>query len=488
MGVIQKIRDQRNNWIWAICVCLSAILSLHVCFNATLAAGILTSILPFCFLATYRNPTVSLYLLILYSFALVFFSRYILKDFIPAGTIYDITLFISFIIAWLVKGDTKKIEWSRILDAPLFILFIWMCYCFFSLIVPGNPGLAVWMLAVRVHLYMVFSIPLFVMLLDVKSLKTTIVLWGVFSMIMSLKGFTQQFIGLDAADLEFLDGNSFHIVGGKLRVFGFCCDAGQFGVQQAHAATIGGFMFMSAKNGKQRLFYMLMALTGLYGMFVSGTRGAIFVIFGAAMAYCFLVRKTKLMIMAITLAGGFYCFMSYTDIGSSVYSVQRMRTAFKPEKDPSYLARKMNQATLKAYLKTRPFGGGLGAMEHGPKGSLLAETPYDSGYVLTWGEQGIVGLTMYIGMLLWFLFKGTIAVWSKIKNEWLRNIMIAIISGIVGVGVANYGNPVMVLHPTSVLYFLSVAIIYAAPRIDKSLSLQDEKENEKQSSSTQVIQ
>ena len=462
---------------------LSAVCSLYIFNHTGLVAATLTMLLPFYAITTYRNPTVSVYMLIFYCFAIFVFSRYFLEDFIPAGTLYDAMLLIGYLIAWLVKGNTQKIQWSRILDTPFLVLILWWLYCCFSIMVPGNPGLAIWILAVRVHLYMVLSIPLFIMLLDIKTLKTVLILWGILSIIMSVKGFFQLHIGLDEADKLFLEGNRFHMVGGKLRVFSYCSDAGQFGVQQGHAATIGALLFLTAKNGKQRLFFMLMALTGLYGMFASGTRGAIFVIFGGALAYCFLVRRIKLLLLGLFIAGGFYCFMSYTNIGSSVYAVQRMRTAFKPEQDPSYIARKINQATLKSYLRYRPFGGGLGAMQHGPKGTVLADTPFDSGYVLVWGDQGIVGLSIYIGMILLFLLKGTIVLWSKIKNEWLRGILIAVMASLVGVAIANYGNPVMMQHPTCVLYFLSVAIIYAAPRLDKSLQPQEEK----QVTSTQMI-
>jgi len=474
-------------WLWVLSLLVAVALSFRVFENTTLAAAILTLFLPLLLVSVYRNPTTSMYLLVFYAFAVFAFSRYILiNDYIKPGTVYDVMLLLAFIIAWLVMGNENKVQWARILDTPFWVLIIWLFYCCFSLVVPGNAGFNVWLLGVRVHLYMVFSIPLFIMLLNVKSLKTLIILWGIFSIIMSLKGFAQQNIWLDAADLAFLDGNEFHMVGGKLRVYGFCSDAGQFGVQQGHAAVIGGLMFLNSRNGKQRLFFLLMALAGLYGMFVSGTRGAIFVIFGSAMAYCFLIRRTKLLILGLVLSGGFYSFMVFTNVGNSVYDIQRMRTAFKPEEDPSYLARKMNQEILKAYLRSRPFGGGIGAMQFGHQGTLLKETPYDSGYVLTWGDQGIVGLSMYIGMILLFLLKGTLVVWNKIKNEWLRNIVIAMMSGIVGIAVSNYGNPVMLQHPTCVLYFLSVAVIYSAPRIDKSLQIEEQVVKQK-TTSTQML-
>ena len=99
----------------------------------------------------------------------------------------------------------------------------------------------------------------------------------------------------------------------------------------------------------------------------------------------------------------------------------------------------------------------------------------------------IVGMCLYIGMILFFMLKGTIVVWFKVKDEWLRSIVIAMMSGLAGVAVANYGNPVMVQHPTCVMYFLTVAVIYAAPRIDKPLRPQEEKVEQKNQLSFQIV-
>jgi len=481
-NIYNRKKSRRNIFFLGIGMMLASVLAIYFFYDSGFATIVLAIITPLYFLFTYRFPTLIVYALLFYSFAIFFVSRYLLRDIFPAGTIYDVMLILGYLAVWMAKGNKKRVEWERIKDAPFWILLGWLAYCMFSIVLPEFPGFNAWMLSFRVHFYMAFSIPLFILLLDAKSIKTIIVLWAVFSIIISLKGIVQLYNfntgggipGLSLADQGFLQGNKFHILGGKLRVFSFLSDAGQFGVQQAHAATTGLLLLLSAKNGKQRLLYIILALAGLYGLFVSGTRGAVFVLFGGAFAYCFWIRKIKLLILAIVLAGGFYGFMSYTYIGNNVYAIHRMRTAFKPDQDASYIARKINQETLKVYLASRPFGGGLGSMQHGHEGTVLKDTPFDSGYVLVWGDQGIVGLCLYIGMIIFFLLKGTYVLWFQIKNEWLRSILIAMMSGLAGVAVANYGNPVMVQHPTCVMYFLIVAVIYAAPRIDKSLQPQEE--------------
>ena len=467
---------------------LASLLAIFMFYRFGMFSGYLLLILPFLIayiIIAFCCLEVILYTVLFFGFFGVAYGRYILRDAIPWGIFFDMLLIFGYSMV-LLKGVTKKVEWAKILDTPLLILIIWLFYCISTAANPERCDFDGWFTAFRLQMYMVLTIPLFCLLLDFKKLKVLLVLWAVFSIILSLKGFVQEKIWLDPIDRNFLIGNTFHMVMGKLRVFSFLSDAGQFGVQQAHAATFGAIMFLITKNRKLRILFLIMAIAGIYGMFASGTRGAIFVIFGGAMVLCTLIRRTKLFIISVIVAGSFYCFMNYTTIGNSTYAIYRMRTAFKPAQDDSYLARKINQTILKAYLKDRPFGGGLGAMQHGPEDSVLASTPYDSGFILIWGDMGIVGLSMYIGMIVIFLIKGGLLVWFRIKDEWLRGILIALMSGIVGVSVANYGNPVMLQYPTNVLFFMSVAVIYTASRMDKSLQKQEEEAVVVQPPSTEV--
>ena len=54
-------------------------------------------------------------------------------------------------------------------------------------------------------------------------------------------------------------------------------------------------------------------------------------------------------------------------------------------------------------MASRPFGGGIGhggvkAQKYLPN-AYLSQVPTDSGYVLIWVEQGIVGLILYLFLL-----------------------------------------------------------------------------------------
>ena len=477
--IINSPIKQYNKWLWGIGLLLAYTLIAFIVGFFGLYAGVLILLFPFIIIYTitiFNKPIVGVYVSFFYCFFLYALGRYVIKDALPPGVLYDGLIAYSYAIL-LFKGLSGKVEWARLKDAPILVLIVWLVYCMLSLVNPESPGFNAWMIAFRPHMYMILGIPLFCLLIDVKSLKTMLILWGVFSMILTVKGITQQLGYLDNADNLFLSVNyTTHLIWGKLRVFSYCSDAGQFGAQQAQAGVVGAVLFLSEKSKLKRFFFLLMALTGILGMFISGTRGAMFVLVGGALAYCFIIRKIKLLLLSLILMGGFYCVMRYTYIGSGIYAIHRMRSAFVPSADPSYLVRKNNQKILREYLSTRPMGGGLGSMEHGVKGSVLYEIPHDSGYVLTWGDQGIIGVSMYILMFLYFLIKGTWNVWFRIKNEWLRGVLIALIAGISGDAVAHYGNPIMLQFPTCIVVFFNIAVLFIAPRLDKELMQEDNKE------------
>ena len=179
-----------------------------------------------------------------------------------------------------------------------------------------------------------------------------------------------------------------------------------------------------------------------------------------------------MLVVVSILAGGAFCFLKYTHIGSGVYAIHRMRSAFDPD-DPSFQVRLENQRLFRDYLKTRPFGGGVGTtgafgLRFYP-GTFLAEIPTDSGYVQIWAECGIVGLSLYLFMWLWIVFKSISIIWYKLKDPWMKNTMTAFICGIAGMLVANYGNAVITQIPSSFVIYFLIVFIFVSPDLEKQL-------------------
>jgi len=87
----------------------------------------------------------------------------------------------------------------------------------------------------------------------------------------------QKVWGVDSYEQAWLDGGAAitHVLFGKLRIFSFLSDAGQFGANQAYSAVVAGIVAMVEKDFRKKIFYIVVAVFGIYGMLLSGTRGAI---------------------------------------------------------------------------------------------------------------------------------------------------------------------------------------------------------------------
>ncbi|HTG56874.1 MAG TPA: hypothetical protein VL943_11435, partial [Niabella sp.] len=138
-------------------------------------------------------------------------------------------------------------------------------------------------------------------------------------------------------------------------------------------------------------------------------------------------------------------------------------------KDASLNVRVMNQQKLAAYMKTKPFGGGLGIIGFfGHKyneGKYLASIEPDSYWVKVWAMYGIVGFTFWFCMIMYLFGKGTGIVWS-IRDDDLRLKLTAFLAGNMGIFLCSYGNEVMNDMPSLMIIYLSFAIVFVAPRLE----------------------
>src|SRR5690606_34463631 len=180
-------------------------------------------------------------------------------------------------------------------------------------------------------------------------------------------------------------------------------------------------------NVWKRLVIGCLALLFFYGMLISGTRGAFFVLIPGAFLAIFLFKNIKVLLSGLSFLILFVAILKFTYIGSGFSYVHRLRSALDPS-DPSLNARFVNQESMRNYMEAYPFGGGLGVMgyaggEYNP-GAFLASIPPDSYWVKVWGMYGIVGLTFWFCMMGYIIGKSCGIVW-KIRDDGLRVKLIA---------------------------------------------------------------
>jgi O-antigen ligase len=416
-------------------------------------------------------PVIGLYTAIAMSFVLIGAGRYV-KD-VPVGLGLDAVLILTF-IALFINKFKEKVDWSPVNKDITYLSLIWFGYSMFQLVNPESQSVAAWFSGRGVALYMFLMVPLTLLLINTnRKLDILLYVWGALSILATLKGIMQLKIGLDAAEQGWLDdGNAkTHVLFGKLRVFSFMSDAGQFGGNQAYSAVVSFIFSMAQTDRKKKWFFLIVALLAFYGMIISGTRGAISVPLAGFMLFFILRKNIRVLSIGVAILAVVFIFFKFTMIGQGNDQIRRMRTAFDPN-DASLQVRLDNQRLLKRYLASRPFGGGIGhggvkAQKYLPN-AFLSQIATDSWYVLVWVEMGIIGLLLHLFILFYTLIRGTWLVMFRLKDPKLKLKISALIAGLAGVMVASYGNAVLGAMPTGMLIYTSMAIILNAKALDKS--------------------
>ncbi|MEM1336764.1 MAG: O-antigen ligase family protein [Bacteroidota bacterium] len=450
-----------------------AVLSAHLTASKGLVAGIGMMILPIGIVylgVLFQKPKLGLLTIFVLNFLILGLGRYVPMTW---GLLIDGLLFLMY-LALFFKAFKIKVPWNKARSQLTLLVSVWFGYALFQAVNPEAVSFAAWFYAMRgLALYQWMIVPLLFILFDKpKDLKIFFIIWGVMSLLGTLKGFQQVAFGPDPFEQRWLDngGSLTHVLFGKLRVFSFYSDAGQFGAAQGHAGVVFGVLALFTKSRKFRIFCIVVALAGLYGMMISGTRGAIAVPAAGGVMYLILRKNIPILLAGAIMGIGVFVFFKYTTIGNNNQQIRRMRTAFDPN-DASLQVRLANQRKLKTYLASRPFGGGIGSTGNwGQRFSphtFLANTATDSWFVAIWADTGVVGLYLHLFILFFVLITGAYNVMFKIQDPWLRGQIAALVCGMFGIMGASYGNGVFGQFPSCILMYTGMVFMFIAPKMDQ---------------------
>ena len=425
----------------------------------------------------FKDPKAGFIASITYCFIFFILVREI--DGLPFGAGIEILLILTWVATWV---HFKRFEWKLLKNDLFYLTLVWFIISVLEIANPAGASVQGWLQEIRTSaLYPILFVPLaFLFFNKNKHLNYFLKLVMIFSLIAVVYGLRQTLIGLTPGEQNFLDngGAGTHLLWGKLRVFSFFSNASQFGVSQAHIGLIAFILALGPFKWWKKISLFIIAGVLLYGMLISGTRGALFALIVGGVVAIFLSKNFKILIIgAIVLASG-VSVLKFTTIGNGNYEIYRLRTAFDPE-DASLNTRFINQEILKDYLKSRPFGGGLGVTGFwGVKynaDKFLSKIPPDSYWVKVWVMYGIVGLVIWFSIMMYILGKGCGIIWN-IQNKALRYKLIALCSGAAGIFFASYGNEIMNDMPSSMIMSISWAFIFLGPKLDRehSNSGQDE--------------
>ncbi|MDX5421011.1 MAG: O-antigen ligase family protein [Hymenobacteraceae bacterium] len=433
----------------------------------------LALVIPFV-ITVFNHPKVGLLTLIGLSFMLFFVLREIAN--LPLSFAFEGLLILTWAAA--VLHNSKQYDWSLLKNDLTLLGLVWFGITLLQLFNPEARSVLAWVVDSRYPLMWLLLVPLCLVMFN-KNRDLNLFLWLIigFSVLAALNGIKQLEIGLFPGEQRFLSsgGHRTHLLFGRLRVFSFYSDAGQFGASQAHIALIALILALGPFKMWKKVVFAGAAALLLYGMLISGTRGALFTLLVGIFIALLINKNIKLLVIGSFFALSAVLFLKYTYIGHDIYQIRRMRTALNPE-DASFQVRLINQARLADYLSSRPFGGGIGSIGHAAKNysnhTFLSSIPPDSYWVKIWAMYGIVGMCIWFGIMMYILGKCCGIVWNT-QDKALKSKLTALTAGAAGIFFSSYGNEIMNNVPSSIIVYISWAFVFLGPKLDKEAKTPD---------------
>lgn len=421
-----------------------------------------------------RYPQLMLFIIFTINYFILGITRYVPIEGI--SLIMDILYVLTLILIILHSALYHNIEWKRCFHILSVLSFVWACYCLLEIMNP-SAVLEGWILSRGLIINgLIITILTSLLCTKYEILKGILFIFSLFTVLAILKTLMQKYIGFDTYEVRWLNngGATTHLIRSGTRYFSFFTDASNMGSNMGAASIILGISSLYMKNKAFKIYYVIVSLTSLYAMMLSGTRGAIIVPLAGLALYTVVSKQTRSILSGTAFLVFIYVFFAFTMIGQGNSTIRRMRTAFTPSEDASYIVRKENQKKLKGYLKYRPFGEGLGLSGDGLGAKVsqrfTTSIPTDSWYVKIWVETGIVGLILYLGMIFITIGRGTWILMFNVQDPELKGILAGWLCAIFGMFLSAYGNSFWGQFPTMVIAFMGMSFILNGKYFDKELS------------------
>ena len=422
-----------------------------------------------------NNRIVTFHILLAAQFALV--AANIIMN-IKIGLFSMIFILLLTTTCLIQLNNDEQTNWKPGRNIMTYLFVAWLLFYFLELLNPNNV-MEAWNINITpytlIGLICAFIVP--IVIRTKKDIELLLIVWSVFVIIFTIKGYWQKSHGFSSKDLHFLfsmGGARTHIIWSGIGYFSCFTDAANYGVHCAMATVVFTISAFFVDSKWKRIYFLCIAMGGLYGVGISGTRAAMGVIMGGMLMITILAKNWKALLAGIFVSIGVFCFFYFTNIGSGNQYIHKMRSSFHPTEDASYNVRVENRQRMKELMIKKPIGYGIGLSKSGHFNSK-EQMPYppDSWLVSVWVETGIVGLILYLGI------HGTLFAWCswilmfKVRNKSLRGLVAAWLCMDAGFFIAAYVNDVM-QYPNQLPVYIGFALCFAAPHIDKRIS---EEEN-----------
>lgn len=469
-------------WFFPLALFMTLIIMSYIVVSVGIGTGMLVAMIPLVVLmliAIFKDPFNGFLLIFLLNYFVIAIIRY--TDVSGLSVLIDILIlvtFVSIILNRVLVGEREQTtKGFSLYNGLLAVAVLWLLYCMLEIVNPSSM-IKAWFLARITSAYFLLIVVLaFLLFKNFRRVEILLNILSVLTLLGLAKALMQKWVGFDAAEMAYLNAGSYktHLLVSGTRYFSFFASAGILGAVMGHAMVLFGIAAIYVKKRSLKIYYVVVALAALYGLMISGTRGALAVPLAGFFLFALLSKQARVMIPTLFGLLAVYVFFSMTTIGQSNALIRRMRTAFNPN-DPSLMVRVNNQKLLAEHLKNKPFGEGLGLSGVESQDLSMRYTtsiPTDSWYVKIWVETGIIGLCLHLGILLYVIVWGSYLVLFRIRDRLIKGILAALLCSMFGILVSSYGNLVLGQFPVLIIVYTSMAIIFMGPYFDRQRSQQN---------------
>jgi putative inorganic carbon (HCO3(-)) transporter len=387
----------------------------------------------------------------------------------PVGTLMDgLQVFLTF--ATLAKIKAEK-NWKIFKNPISVVILIWLVYNLLELFNPSAGSRVAWLYTIRP--VAIVTLSYFIFMCNIKTvehIKLVFKVWLILTIIGAAYAFKQEYIGFNAHELEYLNTPGIAnllFIDGHWRKFSIFSDPVAFSYNMVMPCIFLICLFLLPLKPWKKVVSAVLILFFFDAMLFSGTRGAN-VLLPAALILFAILKYNKKVLIFCCFAAAVLVILIY--IPTSNVNLYRFQSAFKPNNDPSYIVRKINQKKIQPYILTNPMGGGLGSTgvwgTRFTPGSFLASFPPDSGYIRVAVEEGWLGLLVFC-IYMFYIMKTGITNYFLIEDQELKTYCLAMTMIIFTYNLANFPQEALVQYPSNILFYLWAAIINITLRIDQ---------------------
>ena len=383
------------------------------------------------------------------------------------------------LLAIAIIDARQNPHFERCANLMLFALIIWCGFCTLQILNDTcdlGVDIGSWYTGARLmafqilYAFLVFSI----YISTPKILLNYLRLWAILSLFSAFWTWKQKNIGftsIENAWLYYGPGQVTHLLNARtlVRYFSTFSDAANYGCNAAASAATFIIIAITSKITWERIFYVVISVFVIWGMFQSGTRTAIFCLTAGLMTYIFLSKSIKIAVPFTIAFGLFMAFLIFTDIGNGNQQIRRMRSAFDSS-DASANVRDINKAAIRKYIQDAPWGLGIGSTQANipanNKYRKLSDIPPDSEYVYIWVHTGIIGITVFLITTLIMLGGACWIVMFRLKSRSLMGIGAGLCGAFVAIQLGAYANQILMQFPNCLTFYGGLTIVYVLPYLE----------------------